>query len=72
MPADARLIELSNLKINEATLTGESMPVDKHTEALGQGVHNSREKEHGLHGDDCQLWAGYSGGGENRHVNRAG
>ena len=38
VPADARLIELSNLKINEATLTGESMPVDKHTDAQGKDV----------------------------------
>jgi Ca2+-transporting ATPase len=34
VPADARLIEASNLKVNEATLTGESVPVDKHTRAL--------------------------------------
>ncbi len=38
VPADARLIELSNLKVNEAALTGESMPVDKHTKALGEAV----------------------------------
>ena len=38
VPADARLIDISNLKMNEATLTGESMPVDKHTEALGKEV----------------------------------
>ncbi|HEY97842.1 MAG TPA: HAD-IC family P-type ATPase [Dehalococcoidia bacterium] len=34
IPADARLLEISNLKTNEATLTGESVPVDKYTKAL--------------------------------------
>jgi len=31
IPADARIIEASNLKVNESILTGESVPVDKHT-----------------------------------------
>lgn len=38
VPADARLIEISNLKVNEASLTGESMPVDKHTDLLEQNA----------------------------------
>jgi Ca2+-transporting ATPase len=34
IPADARLLEVSNFKTNEATLTGESVPVDKYSKAL--------------------------------------
>jgi len=34
VPADTRLIESAQLKVEEAALTGESMPADKHPEAL--------------------------------------
>jgi Ca2+-transporting ATPase len=34
MPADARLLEAVNLQIEEAALTGESVPVEKHIEPL--------------------------------------
>ncbi|KAH8590313.1 calcium-transporting ATPase 3 [Bisporella sp. PMI_857] len=38
VPADLRLLESANLEINEASLTGESMPSAKHTESLGIGL----------------------------------
>jgi Ca2+-transporting ATPase len=38
VPADARLIEAHNLKLDEASLTGESAPVDKNTTALPQNT----------------------------------
>ena len=35
IPADLRLMETVNLKVDEASLTGESVPVGKHIETLG-------------------------------------
>jgi len=34
IPADVRLLETANLKVDEASLTGESVPVNKHAERI--------------------------------------
>lgn len=44
VPADARIISESNLKVNEAILTGESMPVDKETRHLPGELPLSEQK----------------------------
>jgi Ca2+-transporting ATPase len=36
VPADARLIEVKNLRVNESALTGESNPVGKHADVLAK------------------------------------
>ncbi len=38
VPADGRLLEAASLKINEASLTGESLPVDKNIAAIEKEV----------------------------------
>jgi Ca2+-transporting ATPase len=44
IPADARILEVANLKVNEATLTGESVPVDKHSKQLQGELSVSEQK----------------------------
>jgi len=44
VPADVRIIESKELFINQATLTGESMPVEKHADLTGVEIDNPLEK----------------------------
>jgi Ca2+-transporting ATPase len=37
LPADCRLVEVHNLQADEAPLTGESLPIEKHAEPLPEG-----------------------------------
>src|SRR5690554_3691853 len=46
IPADLRLIEVKDLKVEEAALTGESMPVHKSSEAVG--IDASLGDRHGM------------------------
>lgn len=42
VPADLRIIETAQLRIEEAALTGESNPIDKQTDPLAQGGASTR------------------------------
>ena len=50
IPADLRLIRVSSLRVNESTLTGESVPVEKSSDALTEGRAESDTGRPGEHG----------------------
>ncbi len=58
VPADARLVEAANLRVEEASLTGESEPVDKIIRFLGGREHNHRgSDQYAIYGDNGCVWS---------------
>ena len=75
VPADGRVIETANLRVQEAVLTGESEAVEKAAAALWRPAARAcagRPAQHGLHGHDGHLRPRADGRGGHRHGDRAG
>ncbi|MEW5853455.1 MAG: cation-translocating P-type ATPase [Myxococcota bacterium] len=49
VPADGRVMEGADLRVDEAPLTGESLPVDKHIRALPKGEHAVADRANMVH-----------------------
>jgi Mg2+-importing ATPase len=45
IPADVRLFDITNMSVNEAALTGESLPVEKFDWLIDQSIHSTRPVE---------------------------
>ena len=53
IPADLRVIQSWSLEVNESSLTGESLPVQKYDTELNENRSPYRSNEHALYGDTC-------------------
>ena len=73
IPADMRLLEAVNLRVEEASLTGESLPVQKNAATvLEKNVPLGRPQEYSLYGHSCLLWARTRCGHQHGHAHTAG
>ena len=57
VPADLRLVDVKNLRTEEAALTGESVPTDKTTDAVSDQCDGGRPRKHGVLRDDGRVRA---------------
>ena len=53
VPADIRLISSRSLRVNEATLTGESLPIEKNESVFDRRLSSVRSEKYAFHGDGC-------------------
>ena len=71
VPADARLHESINMQVEEAALTGKSVPVEKHIKPLENPELPIGDRlRSGLCRDSRHVWAGAGAGSGNRHADR--
>jgi Ca2+-transporting ATPase len=69
-PADARLIEVVGLQVDESSLTGESLSVEKSTRKSDIKAPIAEQHNMTFHGYRCDLREGKSFGVENGYANR--
>jgi Ca2+-transporting ATPase len=73
VPADVRLIDAFSLRVQEAALTGESLPVDKTAGyVLDESTPLGDPPQHGLSGDRRGCRQGQRGRRRDRHEDRVG
>ena len=70
VPADLRLLRAKGVEIEEAALTGESVPVEKGTDPLGSRCGACRSALYGLFRHPGDAWAGRRHCGRDRYRHR--
>ena len=71
IPADARLVDAPNLRVNEAALTGEAVPVDKSVDPVAERRRARGPRRHGVQRHRRHLRPSRGGRHRDRNAQRA-